>query len=116
MRTLLTHLVSAQRAKQDAPQAVPFDYLARLLAAFDDKHAQSGSAQSPVPGLVEKLSARELEVLNLLATGKSNQRIAKDLVVTLDTVKKHVSHVLVKVGAANRTEAVTRARRLGLIP
>jgi hypothetical protein len=41
---------------------------------------------------------------------------AAELVVTLDTVKKHVSHLLGKLGAANRTEAVTRARLLGLIP
>ena len=42
--------------------------------------------------------------------------LAGQLVVTLDTVKKHVSHILGKLGAANRTEAVTRARQLGLIP
>jgi LuxR family transcriptional regulator, maltose regulon positive regulatory protein len=55
-------------------------------------------------------------VLRLLAAGKSNQRIARDLVVALDTVKKHVTHVLGKLGAANRTEAAARARQLGLIP
>jgi LuxR family transcriptional regulator, maltose regulon positive regulatory protein len=54
-------------------------------------------------------------VLHLLAAGAPNQRIADDLVVTLDTVKKHVTHVLGKLGATNRTEAVTRARQLGLI-
>jgi LuxR family maltose regulon positive regulatory protein len=52
----------------------------------------------------------------LLAEGMPNPRIAEQLVVTLDTVKKHVSHLLGKLGAANRTEAVTRARQLGLIP
>jgi LuxR family transcriptional regulator, maltose regulon positive regulatory protein len=52
----------------------------------------------------------------MLAEGKSNQAIARQLVVTLDTIKKHVSHVLGKLGAANRTEAVARARELGLIP
>ena len=52
----------------------------------------------------------------MLAVGRSNQVIAAELVVTLDTVKKHVSHVLGKLGAANRTEAVARARELGLIP
>jgi LuxR family transcriptional regulator, maltose regulon positive regulatory protein len=55
-------------------------------------------------------------VLALLAAGAPNPRIAGELVVTLDTVKKHVSHLLGKLGAANRTEAVTRARQLGLIP
>ena len=52
----------------------------------------------------------------MLAAGRSNRAIADQLVVTLDTVKKHVSHVLDKLGAANRTEAVARAQQLGLIP
>jgi len=52
----------------------------------------------------------------MLAAGRSNQAIAGELVVTLDTVKKHVGHVLAKLGAANRTEAVARARELSLIP
>jgi LuxR family maltose regulon positive regulatory protein len=54
-------------------------------------------------------------MLRLTAAGRSNQRIAHDLVV-LDTVSKHVTHVLAKLGATNRTEAVARARDLGLIP
>jgi LuxR family maltose regulon positive regulatory protein len=68
-----------------------------------------------VPGLVEAVTARELEVLALIAAGRSNRRIAEELVVTLDTVKKHVGRVLDKLGADNRTEAVARARELGLI-
>ncbi len=67
-------------------------------------------------GLVEELTSRELEVVEMLAAGKPNQAIADELVVTVDTVKKHVSHVLGKLGAVNRTEAVARARVLGLIP
>lgn len=69
-----------------------------------------------VPGLVKPLTGRELEVLGMLAAGTPNQAIAGELVITLNTVKKHVSHVLGKLGAANRTEAVARARELGLIP
>ena len=73
-----------------------------------------------MPGLVEQPTSRELDVLVMLAAGRSNQAIAGQLVVTLDTVKKHVSHLLGKLlgklGAANRSEAVTRARQLGLIP
>jgi LuxR family maltose regulon positive regulatory protein len=64
---------------------------------------------------VAPLSARELEVLGLLAAGRSNQAIAEELVITLDTVKRHVTHILDKLGAANRTQAVTRARALGLL-
>ena len=67
-------------------------------------------------GIVDPLTSRELEVLEMLAAGRSNQAIARELVVTLDTVKKHVGHVLGKLGAANRTEAVARARELSLIP
>ena len=55
-------------------------------------------------------------MLRLLAAGRSNQRIAHDLVVALDTVKTHATHVLGKLGAANRTEAAARARQLGLVP
>jgi LuxR family transcriptional regulator, maltose regulon positive regulatory protein len=54
-------------------------------------------------------------VLRLVAAGRSNQDIARELVVTLDTVKKHVSHILGKLGGSNRTEAVRRARELDLI-
>ncbi|HWM98368.1 MAG TPA: LuxR C-terminal-related transcriptional regulator, partial [Streptosporangiaceae bacterium] len=92
--------------------------LARVLRAFGGKDdAQvAGRGAGPVPGLAGQLTARELEVLVLLAAGMPNPRIAAELVVTLDTVKKHVSHLLGKLGAANRTEAVTRARQLGLIP
>jgi LuxR family transcriptional regulator, maltose regulon positive regulatory protein len=52
----------------------------------------------------------------MMAAGRSNQAIARELVVTPDTVKKHVGHVPGKLGAANRTEAVARARELNLLP
>jgi LuxR family maltose regulon positive regulatory protein len=66
-------------------------------------------------GLIEPLTDRELEVLRLLAAGRRNRDIAQELVVTLETVKKHTSHIFDKLGAANRTEAAAHARRLGLI-
>jgi LuxR family maltose regulon positive regulatory protein len=65
--------------------------------------------------MVEPLTDRELEVLGLLAAGARNQEIAVELVVTVETVKKHVTHILDKLGAANRTKAVARARELGLL-
>ena len=119
MGALLGRLVAAHRAKQAPARRIPFSCLARLVQAFDGK-PNAAAALRPelgtVPGLIEPLTGRELEVLRLLAAGKSNQRIAHDLVVALDTVKKHVTHILGKLGAANRTEAVGRARDLGLIP
>ncbi len=54
-------------------------------------------------------------MLGLLAAGKTNPAIAEELVITLDTVKRHVTHILDKLGAANRTQAVTRARELELL-
>jgi len=87
----------------------------RILLAFD---TETPASRQPGPraGLVEQLTARELEVLQLIAKGRHNREIANDLVVTLDTVKKHASHILGKIGATSRTEAVARARELGLIP
>ena len=71
---------------------------------------------APGPGIVEPLTTRELQVLAMQAGGQPNQAIAAELVVTLDTVNKHVRLVLGKRCAANRTEAVARGRELGLIP
>ena len=113
MTALVRKLIAAQRSGE-AAAGVPLGCLARLQRAFDAGHTAPRTLA--VPGLVESLTSRELEVLERLAAGRSNQAIARELVVTLDTVKKHVSHVLDKLGAANRTEAVARARELGLIP
>jgi LuxR family transcriptional regulator, maltose regulon positive regulatory protein len=52
----------------------------------------------------------------LLAAGATNRAVAKELAVTLDTVKRHVSHLFSKLEVANRTQAVARARELGLLP
>lgn len=65
--------------------------------------------------LPEPLTGREMDVLHLLAQGKTNKEIAAELVVTERTVKFHVSSILRKLDASNRTEAVTLAHQLGLI-
>ena len=118
MAALLGRLVAAQRKDHAVALRVPLGCLARLQRAFGAGRAapDAGQGTAAVPGIVEPLTGRELEVLVLLAAGRSNQAIAGQLVVTLDTVKKHVGHVLGKLGAASRTEAVARARELGLIP
>jgi LuxR family maltose regulon positive regulatory protein len=108
MRALLGRIVFTHRAGQPPGRDIPFRHLARVMQAFDGKPA--------VPGLADPLTGRELQVLAMLAAGTPNRAIAKELFVTLFTVKKHVSHILDKLGAANRTEAVARARELGLIP
>ena len=65
--------------------------------------------------LIEALSERELEVLMLMAAGRSNQEIADQLIISVPTVKKHGSNIFGKLQATNRTEAVARARDLGLL-
>jgi LuxR family maltose regulon positive regulatory protein len=120
MALLLRKLAAAgKRGRQTGLGAIPMDYLGRLLQAVEPNH---DSRQYParvistgIPGVANVLTDREAEVLALLATGKQNREIADELVVTLDTVKKHVTHILDKLGAANRTQAVARARELALI-
>ena len=119
MRALLGRVVAAHRAGRPPARGIPVGYLARLLRAFDGGPGAPGlgpAAGAGVPGIIDPLTGREREVLAKLAAGTSNQAIAEELFVTLFTVKKHVSHILAKLGAANRTEAVARARQLGLIP
>ena len=117
MAALVGRLI-ARPTTQPATAGMPMGFLARVQRAFAPVQTANGSGRPVVPavsGLVEQLTSRELEVLDMLAAGRSNQAIAAQLVVSLDTVKKHVSHLLGKLGATNRTEAVARARHLGLI-
>ena len=119
MAALLGRLIATQRTQQTAADGIPLAYLGRLARAFEPGTAatgpRGGAGAAVVAGLVAPLSGRELEVLRLLAAGKPNQQIAGELVVALSTVKKHVAHILDKLGAANRTEATARARELGLL-
>ena len=120
MAAVLGMLIAAQRSDQRAAR-IPLACLARLQRSFGDGRAGGGpvgsraTADPRAPRLIEQLTSRELEVLAMLAAGRSNQGIASHLVISLDTVKKHVSHLMGKLGAANRTEAVARGRELGLI-
>jgi LuxR family maltose regulon positive regulatory protein len=69
----------------------------------------------PDRSLIESLSERELEVLQWIANGSTNREIAQGLVLSLYTVKTHASNIYSKLGVKNRTEAVSRARLLGLL-
>jgi len=90
----------------------PTPYLDSLLAAFAQ---EEGAVQPRQPLLPDRISPREREVLQLLAQGASNQEIAEALVVTVETVKRHVSSLLAKLGVDNRTQAALRAHTLGLL-
>jgi LuxR family maltose regulon positive regulatory protein len=100
------------------------DYAMHLLRQFETE-PQAGGAPTSEPlsarvepsaqALVEPLSPRELEVLHLMALGRTNGEIARQLVVAVGTVKAHTSHIYRKLDVSNRTEAVTRARQLGIL-
>lgn len=110
----------------------PAVYANRLLAAFSGRMSSATSAArlpiaeapgaAPQPGvpettiLPEALSDRELAVLRLLADGSTNQEIARDLVVSVNTVKTHLKNIYGKLGVRTRRQAVARARDLGLLP
>jgi LuxR family maltose regulon positive regulatory protein len=94
------------------------DYARRLLAAFPDtqpKQPAPSKTQVPTSELVEPLSERELEVLQLIATGLTNPEIAVRLFLSLNTVKVHTRNIYGKLGAHNRTQAVAQARALGIL-
>jgi LuxR family maltose regulon positive regulatory protein len=129
-QVLLALLAPPSRQHELAPSTAA--YLSRLLDAFEyDQQdaspsvvtaptgepalspARQTSARSSVQGI--SLTRREQEVLRLLAAGASNQDIAHTLVISLDTVKKHVSNLLGKLGASNRTQAISQARALSLL-
>ena len=84
------------------------DFLASLPDAPPDR------ATTVAQPLADGLSAREAEVLRLLAGGRSNQQIAEALVISPNTVNRHVSNIYAKTGAANRAEAASYATRNGL--
>ena len=100
-----------------AAQGVRPGYVKKILAAFDaePKEVQPNISVPGALSLVEPLSPRELEVLGLIAQGLSNQEIGKRLFLALDTVKGHNRRIFEKLQVQRRTEAVARARKLGLI-
>jgi LuxR family maltose regulon positive regulatory protein len=98
-------------------------FVVTLLEAIPGKHSEIRDIGFlPLPGkqasgesLIEPLSRREIEVLRWMAMGCTNQEIAQELVLSLHTAKTHARNIYSKLGAKNRTEAVARARLLGLL-
>jgi DNA-binding NarL/FixJ family response regulator len=111
---LVEAVLAAARGESVLQPSVAAKVVARFAQLSDA--TLSGSSGSPRPQpLVVPLSARELEVLRLLADGRSNREIAATLFLAEGTVKNHVTNVLAKLGARDRTQAALRARALDLL-
>jgi len=96
---------------RDTPQA-SHAYLDSLLEACQTEFRESNR---PQPGeLIDLLTPRELEIMRLISQGYSNPEIASELVVTINTIKKHTSNIYGKLGVRSRTQAIARARELSL--
>jgi DNA-binding NarL/FixJ family response regulator len=106
-------LVEAVQAAARGESVLQPSVAAKVVARFAQL-PDAAPAERPQP-LVVPLSDRELEVLRLLADGRSNREIAAGLYLAEGTVKNHVTNVLSKLGARDRTQAALRARALGLI-
>jgi LuxR family maltose regulon positive regulatory protein len=105
----------AQLLYQAAERDVFPEYAGRLLAAFPEP-TPSPAAPQQSQSLIEPLSERELEVLAAVAEGLSNQETAQRLYISERTVKWHASNIYGKLQVRSRTEAVARARSLGILP
>ena len=109
----MAHLLSEVEALGMMP-----NYTGKLLAvlkAEEQKREDTSSLPPPAQPLIEPLSRRELEVLHLIAQGLSNHEICERLFLALDTVKGHNRNIFGKLQVQRRTEAVARARELGLL-
>ena len=108
----MAQLLSAAAARGMMP-----DYVGKLLAAIKAEEPECGdtSDRPSAQILIEPLSQRELEILNLIALGLSNREISERLFLALDTVKGHNRRIFDKLQVQRRTEAIARARELGLL-
>jgi len=100
-------------------QGIVIEYAQQLLAAFPVTEPEETASTKPEvdqSGLIEPLSEREIEVLQFLAKGLTNQVIATRLFLSVHTVKTHTRNIYSKLGVNNRTQAVDRARILGILP
>ena len=91
------------------------DFVEKLLSTSTDRSTIKQSEQISNALIIEPLSQRELEVLELIAEGLSNDEIADRLVLSLHTIKTHTRHIYNKLGVSKRTQAVAEARRLGIL-
>jgi LuxR family maltose regulon positive regulatory protein len=108
----------AELLYQAAGRGLSPHFAGRLLAAFKDLDREPLSPQpnvSPLPEWIEPLSEREVEVLALVAQGLTNREIARALSLSISTVKVHTHNIYGKLDVHSRTQAVAKARALGVL-
>jgi LuxR family transcriptional regulator, maltose regulon positive regulatory protein len=99
-------------------QGVEPDYVRQLLAAYpvaEPEQVTSSQLRDPESEMVEPLSERELEVLQLIAEGLTNQEVATRLYLSQHTVKVHTRNIFAKLAVKNRTQAVARGNSMGIL-
>jgi LuxR family maltose regulon positive regulatory protein len=104
---------------QAAARGIAPEYTRRLLAAFpvaESEQTGPSKTQPPKSELIEPLSERELEVLQLIAAGLTNSEIASRLFLSPNTVKVHTHNIYGKLNVHSRTQAIARSQELGLLP
>lgn len=106
-------LCESVRAAAKGASVLEPSVAARMMAGLSRLASRDG--RKVIQPLADPLSERELDVLRLLAAGRSNKEIGSDLGITEGTVKNHMTNVLGKLGALDRTQAALKARELGLI-
>jgi len=121
MEGLLALMLAAQRRHCLAVPHSSLAYLEHLLAAFGSSPAPRAPSSEPAPRttqtqhLLEPLTARELAVLRLLASGKSTREIARELIVAPSTINWYLKHLYAKLQVHSRTQALSRARQFHLL-
>jgi two-component system, NarL family, response regulator DegU len=112
-------LVTAIRKVLDGEVALPWELSTRLLQRLAEEQQKPEERALPQPTkhvqLLQPLTPRELEVLEMLPLGNTNREIARDLVISVGTAKNHVEHIMGKLGVSDRTQAVVQSLELGLI-
>jgi len=115
MRLLIADFGLLIEKKRHVEGHQPIEYVNKLLAAFPRRAVTQSAIKDQQSEMLEPLSPRELEVLRLIEQGFSNQEIADRLFLALSTVKGHTRLIFDKLQVQRRTEAVARARELGLL-
>ncbi len=116
-------LTNAMRRALEGETPVNQELASKLIQRFASEAPQaaepplvSGRDAAPTTPLLKKLTSREVEVLGLVARGKTNQEISESLFITKSTAKVHVRRIIAKLEVSDRTQAVVRALELGLAP